>query len=230
LASSGDVTGQTGEQTKLLAQPAKMAEEDTATQKIRKQLAKKLKHGESIKSDSSDGVTGQTGEQTKLLIPKGKLGDYQWYEINLERLKAEKEAMAHFFPQFKLYKMDDGRYYWNGTLRPGVVPNGWAWEVAAIYNYDHPKPVMGGSVRVVLLKPDIDMVINALGWKPHHLLYNEKDGIYLCTTRAEDMSYKKPAETTAVQTLTWAVKWLTALELVMTGDLSKDLFNEPDGI
>jgi hypothetical protein len=89
---------------------------------------------------------------------------------------------------------------------------------------------MGGSVRVVLLDPSIDTVINALGWRPHHLLYNEIDGTYLCTTRAEDISYGGYAETTAIQTLTWAVKWLTALELVLTGDLSKELFNKPDGI
>ena len=36
--------------------------------------------------------------------------------------------------------------------------------------------------------------------------------------------------TTAVHTLTWAVKWLTALELVMTGDLDPNLFQQPDGI
>ena len=44
------------------------------------------------------------------------------------------------------------------------------------------------------------------------------------------MSYQTAYETTAVQTLTWAVKWLTALELVMTGDLSKELFNKSEGI
>ena len=36
--------------------------------------------------------------------------------------------------------------------------------------------------------------------------------------------------TTAVQTLTWAIKWLTALELVMTGDMDANLFNSPNGI
>ena len=57
----------------------------------------------------------------------------------------------------------------------------------------------------------------------------------MCTTRAEDMSANKiegnyAYTTTAVQTLTWAVKWLTALELVMTGDLDPNLFQQPDGI
>jgi len=230
LASSGDVTKQTGEQTKLVTQPGKLATENDAAAKIREQLAKDLRDGKPIELASSGDVTKQTGEQTKLVTQPGKLAAFQWYNREPERLRAEKEAMAHFFPQFKLYKMKDDRYYWHGTLRPGVLPNGWAWEVAAIYNNDHPAPVMGGSVRVVLLKPDIDVIINALGWRPHHLLYSEQDGTYLCTTRAEDISYGSREETTAAQTLTWAVKWLTALELVMTGDLSKELFNKPDGI
>jgi hypothetical protein len=217
----------------------KLATEDTAAQKdIRKQLTKKdieeireriandLKYGRPIELAPSGDVTEQTGEHTKLLIPKGKLSYCQWYEREPERLKDEIEGMKDVFPQFKLYKKEDGRYYWYGTLRPGVLPDGWAWEVVAIYNNDHPKPCDGGSVKVVLLNPDIDTVINALGWKPHHLLYSETDGTYLCTIRAEDMSYGTQYETTVAQILAVAVKWLTALELVMTGDLSMELFNE----
>ena len=150
----------------------------------------------------------------------------------LRRYSANKLILFYRYwrSEFKLYKKSDGRYYWHGTLRPGVLPNGWAWEVAAIYNNDHPSPRMGGSVRVVLLNPSIDTVKKALGWRPHHLLTCAVDGEYLCTTRAEDMSYGGHVETTAIQTLTWAVKWLTALELVMAGDLSPELFNRPDGI
>ncbi|MDR1682574.1 MAG: hypothetical protein LBS25_04195, partial [Candidatus Symbiothrix sp.] len=128
LASSGDVTGQTGEQTKLLTQPGKLAmsNEDSAAQKIREQVAKNIKEGKPIELASSGNVTGQTGEQTKLLTQPGKLADFQWYEREPDRLRDEIEDMKSVFPQFKLYKMDDGRYYWHGTLRPGVLPNGWA--------------------------------------------------------------------------------------------------------
>ena len=64
------------------------------------------------------------------------------------------------------------------------------------------------------------------------MLYDSNDGTYLCTTRAEDMhaGSQFEYETTAAQALTWAVKWLTALELVMAGDMSKELFNRPVGI
>ena len=230
IASSGDVMGQNGEQKKLEIQPGKLAAENDAAARIRASLAKDLKDGKPVEIASSGDVMGQNGEQKKLEIQPGKLANYQWYEREPQRLRGEIEGMNEFFPQFKLYKMNDGRYYWRGTLRPNVLPNGWAWEVAAIYNNDHPAPQMGGSVRVVLLNPDIDTVIHALGWRPHHLLYCPTDGTYLCTTRAQDMSYGTQYETTAVQTLTWAVKWLTALELVLTGDLSKELFNNPVGI
>ena len=227
LASSGNVTGESGEQMNLKVQPGKLASDAAA--KIRAKLSKDMKEGKPIELASSGNVTGDSGEQMNLKVQPCKLAS-QWYQRDPQRLADEREGMRRFFPQFTLEKMDDGRYYWHGTLKPGVLPNGWAWEVAAIYNNDHPKPVMGGSVRVILIEPSIETVIDALGWRPHHLLRCPVDGEYLCTTRADDMSYQTMAETTAIQTLTWAVKWLTALELVMTGDLSAELFNRPDGI
>ena len=230
LNADGNVMGEGDEQTKLVTQPGKLASEEDAAAKIRAELAKKLRDGKPIELNADGNVMGEGDEQTKLVTQPGKLASYQWYDREPQRLRDEIEGMNRFFPQFQLHKMDDGRYYWHGSLRIGVLPNGWPWEIAAIYNNDHPAPHMGGSVRVVLLKPDIDMVINALGWRPHHLLYDEQDGTFLCTTRASDMSYQTAYETTAVQTLTWAVKWLTALALVMTGDLSKELFNKSEGI
>ena len=166
----------------------------------------------------------------KLKIADGELGAIllPWYIREPERLEAEKEGMETFFPQFKLNKMDDGRYYWRGTLRPGVLPDGWAWEVAAIYDNAHPNSVFGGAVKIVLLEPEIETVIEALGWRPYSLIDCPNDGIYLCTAMVDDMKNSHTKyETTAVQTLARAVKWLTALELVMAGDLSEEWYNEP---
>lgn len=225
VGNDGDVTGRTGG-NKLVVQEGKLAD---AASEIRKQLAEKLRRGETIEVGNDGDVTGRTGGN-KLVVQEGKLAVRQWYEIDPQRLADEKEAMRRFFPRFTLHTKNDGRLYWHGTLRLNVLPNGWPWEIAAIYNNDHPHPVMGGSVRVVLLNPDINMVINALGWRPHHLLSSTEDGTYLCTTRAQDISYGTRYETTAVQTISWAVKWLTALELVLSGDMSKELFNSPTGI
>lgn len=232
VSSDGNVTEKDG-QAKLETQPGKLAseEDEEAASETRRDLAKQLREGKPIEVAGDGSVTDKDG-QAKLATQPGKLAYGQWYEANPRLLRAEVEAMNQSFPGFKLHKMNDGRYYWHGKLRIGVIPNGWPWEIAAIYNNDHPNPVMGGSVRVVLLKPDIQTVINSLGWRPHHLLYDPKDGTYLCTTRAQDIHAGSDYEyvTSAVQTITWAVKWLTALELVMTGDLSKELFNRPEGI
>lgn len=207
----------------------KLASDSDAAKRIREQLKEKMRQGKPITIGGPNGDLPDQGGNS-LTVQPGKLAVQQWYDREPWRLQGEKEGMARFFPRFKLYKMDDGRLYWHGKIHIGILQNGWDWEIAAIYNNDHPAPVMGGSVHVVLLNPDIDMIINALGWQPHHLLRDPVDGLYLCTTRASDMSYGTTFETTAVQTLTWAMKWLSALELVLSGEMSPDTFNKPDGI
>ena len=206
-----------------------LAAENDAASRIRKELAEKMRQGKPIEIGGANGDLPSQGGNP-LTVQPGKLAVQQGYDREPWRLQGEKEAMARFFPRFKLYRMNDGRYYWHGKIHLGILQNGWDWEVAAIYNNDHPAPVMGGSVHVVLLTPSIETVINALGWRPHHLLSDPVDGTYLCTTRSTDMSYGTTYETTAAQTLTWAMKWLSALELVLAGDMSPEVFNKPDGI
>lgn len=217
------------EERQLLTIPKGVLAADDAASKIRKELAKKMREGKPIEIGGTNADLPSQGGNP-INVQPGKLAAQQWYDREPWRLQGEKEGMARFFPRFKLFKMDDGRLYWHGKIHLGLLPNGWDWEVAAIYNNDHPAPRMGGSVRVVLLTPDIDTVINALGWRPHHLLYDPVDGTYLCTTREEDISYGTSYETTAVQTLTWAMKWLSALELVLSGEMSRVTFDTPNGI
>lgn len=225
--ANGDLPTQGGNRP-IEISPGKLGANDAAS-KIRQELAKKMREGRPIEIGGPDGDLPNQGGNP-LTVQPGKLAVQQWYDREAWRLQGEKEAMARFFPRFRLYKMDDGRLYWHGKIHLGLLPNGWDWEIAAIYNNDHPAPKMGGSVHVVLITPDINTVINALGWRPHHLLSDPVDGTYLCTTRAEDMSYGTTFETTAVQTLTWAMKWLSALELVLSGEMSRETFNKPDGI
>ena len=235
LGETGDVTGK--EQTKLVTQEGKLALDPTKLK--RKQLAEDLRKGKPLKLGETGDVTGK--EQTKLVTQEGKLAA-QWYDNDPSLLRDEKEAMAHFFPYFRLYKFDDpsSRWhnclYWRGYLRPGVYDNT-AWDVMAIYHPNHPNARMGGSVAVYLIDPSIEDVRDALelpgGQYPHHLINDGEGGKYLCTTRAGDMSngYGAGAHvTSAAQTLSWAVKWLTAFELVCTGDLDFNTFNRPDGI
>ena len=176
-----------------------------------------------------------------IVTPPGKLAvALQWYEKDPSLLVAEKAAMAKAFPNFQLEQIGDGRLAWTGTLTPGIWKGFWAaeddfsarqtWEVMAIYENNHPNQQMGSSVKVFLLYPTIETVIEQIGWTPHHLLYDPiSNKKYLCTARAEDVKVGETS-TSAASVLAWAMRWLMSFELVMTGDLSKELFNTPGGI
>lgn len=235
LSETGNVTGE--EQAKLVTQHGKLALDPSKLK--RKQLADDLKKGKPLKLGETGNVTGE--EQTRLITQEGKLAA-QWYENDPALLADEKEVMADFFPRFTLHRLNDSSsrwnncLYWRGTLRPGILEDT-AWDVMAIYHPNHPQAMMGGSVAVYLIDPSIEDVRNTLelpgGAYPHHLINDGEGGRYLCTTRAEDMSNgvnAGAAVTSAAQTLSWAVKWLTAFELVCTGDLEFEIFNRPDGI
>lgn len=224
LSSSGDVTGK--EKSTITVQEGKLAVDPSKLKK----LADDLKEGREIELSSSGDVTGK--EKSTITVQEGKLAA-QWFEHDPQLLRDEKSAMNHFFPQFKLGKYEErnsrynGCLYWYGWLKPGILDL--SWDLMALYSPNHPQAQMGGSVHVYLLDPSIEKVRDALGYYPHHLINDGEGGKYLCTTRAEDMSNGHYV-TSAVQTLTWAVKWLTAFELVMTGNLSEDLFNRSVGI
>ena len=200
--------------------------------KLRKETAKKLREGQEITVGSSGDATGK--EQGTVKIERGKLAA-QWHQLHPEILKAEKEGMKKFFPHFKLGVYNDpnshynGCLYWRGTLKPGMMKD-MKWDVMAIYMPNHPQAMMGSSVHVYLIDPTLRQVRDALGCWPHHVLTDQDGSHYLCTTRAEDISVNGDYVTTAVQSIGWACKWLIALELVMTGDLSVEQFNNNNGI
>lgn len=224
LGKDGDVTGK--EQTELVTQPGKLAVLDPDKLKTKK-VADMLKKGQPLPLGDGGDVTGK--EQTKLVTQPGKLAA-QWYQDNPQMLEDEKDLMRQSpFSDFELYRLNDGSLCWIGTLRPGIMKD-IEWEVMAVYPNNYPAPRMGGSVRVYLRNPTVQNVHDALGYWPHHLINDGEGGRFLCTTRAEDLQYSRYSYSTAVTTLALAVKWLTALELVMVGELDENLFNQPDGI
>lgn len=223
LGNNGDVTGK--EQTKLVTQPGKLAL-DPDKLKIKK-VAQDLKDGKPLQLGNNGDVTGK--DQTKLVTQPGKLAA-QWYERDPQMLEDEKDLMQQSpFSHFELYRIEDNKLCWIGNLRPGVMKDV-EWEVMAVYPENYPTPNMGGSVRVYLRKPTVQDVHDALGYWPHHLINDGEGGKYLCTTRKEDLVYRADSYSTAVTTLGLAAKWLTALELVMVGELDENTFNQPDGI
>ncbi len=208
----------------------RFAGEDAAARQ-RAELRERLMHRETVKVAPGGKAMGTTDEVT-VEVAGGKLAA-QWYETDPTRLTMEKMAMANSFPQFELNTLDDGRLCWTGMLEPGVYESKFnkkmQYYVMAVYDNNHPHRKMGSSVKVYPVLPDIDELIEIAGFQPSHLLIDEVQNRYLCTNEADD---QKIGHTTssAASVLGWAVKWLTAFELVLTGDMPAAEFNRHGGI
>ena len=206
----------------------KLAADDAALKAKREALKKKLMGGEKITLKVDGNVTGTSNaKDATICIPKGKLAS-QWYESNPTLLEAEKAAMLKCFPNFELGKLDDGRLYWTGELAPGVYETKFgrkkSYYVMAVYQNNHPNQQMGSSVYVYLVAPDLYELEKELGRGVPHVLKDSANEIYICTCEADNIQ-TGPTVTTAASVLLWAVKWLLAYELVLTGDLDYKQFN-----
>jgi hypothetical protein len=228
ISPTGSVT--TGENAgNGISIPAgKLADDDAALKAKREELKRKLLEGKKISISPTGSVTTGTDAANGISIPAGKLAVNQWYEKDPSLLVAEKAAMSRAFPYFTIDKLDDGRYAWIGELKIGVMGNT-SWNIMAVYNNNHPQQVMGSSVRVYLIDPDINDLIEGMGWTPTHLLRDSNNQVYLCTAEAGNIKTGKEV-TSAASVIAWAVKWLMAFELVWTGDLPREKFNEHGGI
>ena len=159
----------------------------------------------------------------------------QWYKKDPSLLVAEKAAMEKAFPNFKLKRTEDGRLAWSGTIIPGI----WkgidsseddsarqAWEVLAVYENNHPHQQMESSVKVFLINPTIDIVIKHIAWIPRYFLTDNISGRkYFCTADADEL--KATISPSAAFVLARTVRWLMAFELVITGEITKEEFNDP---
>ena len=204
--------------------------DDAALKAKREALKQSLLQGKkvTIKPDGKVSDGGGTG----INIPTGKLAS-QWYETNPSLLEGEKMAMNKFFPSFKLDKLNDGRLYWIGELSPGIYETKFGvkktYTVMAVYNNNHPEQRMGSSVRIYPVLPDVQDLIDECGFRPYHLLRDSDENLYLCTNEAENVKTGSTS-TSAASVLAWAVKWLSCYELVLTGDLDKEVFNRHGGV
>ncbi len=233
LKKDGSVTDDKGEDSTISIPKGKLAVDDDAILKAKREaLKKKLLEGGKITLKKDGSVTDDKGEDSTISIPKGKLAA-QWYENDPALLEAEKAAMHKCFPEFTLDKLDDGRLYWMGELAPGIYETKFhkkmTYTVMAVYNNNHPQQVMGSSVRIYPVLPDVDELVAMCGFRPYHLLRDSKDNLYLCTNEAGNVA-TGTTTTSAASVLAWAVKWLMSFELVLTGDLSKEKFNEHGGV
>lgn len=239
LKKDGGATGGTGERSTITIPKGKLADpnpNDAALAAKRAELKRKLLEGGKITLKKDGGATGGTGSNSTISVPPGKLAS-QWYERDPELLEAEKMAMAHAFSNFELGKLDDGRLYWIGAVSPGVYETKFGvkrtYNLMAVYQQNHPEQRMGSSVFVYPVLPDAEELMEELhrktGAYPSHILRDSNNQRYLCTTES---SFVKTGDTvtTAASVIGWAVKWLLAFELVLTGDLPVEKFNEHHGI
>jgi len=233
LKKDGGATGGAGEESSISIPTGKLAD-DAALAAKRAELKRKLLEGGRITLKKDGGAIGGAGEESSISIPTGKLAAH-WYELDPKLLKAEKDAMAMAFNGFTLGKLDDGRLYWIGDVTPGVyetkfgIQNRITYKLMAVYQNNHPHQQMGSSVFVYPISPDVDELIDFCGFRPSHLLLDSANEYYLCTAEADNVQAGTTI-TTAASVLAWAVKWLTAYELVLTGELSKEDFNKHHGI
>ena len=161
----------------------------------------------------------------------------QWYENDPELLEMEKIAMSRAFKNFELGQLDDGRLYWIGTVSPGVYETKFGikreYSLMAVYQQNHPHAQMGSSVYVYPLLPDAEELMEELykktGSYPSHILRDTNNQRYLCTAESSDVKAGTTVST-AASVIAWAVKWLVAFELVLTGDLPVEKFNQHHGI
>jgi len=131
------------------------------------------------------------------------------------------------FNGFTLGKLDDGRLYWIGDVTPGVyetkfgVQNRKTYTLLAVYQNNFPMFTMGYSIYVYPLNPDASELIDLWGFRLHFLSDSDSnlhfDFSYDChqwptnTPNAASMIYK-------------SLSLLTAAELVLVGELSKEDF------
>lgn len=152
-----------------------------------------------------------------------------WYDRLPELLQAEKQAMAQYFPQFKLNKLSDGRLYWVGHVNPRGEHGG-VWTLMAIYNHDHPnnKNAFGSSVRIYPVQPELEDLRRAIGSSLPHVLRDSSNKLYLCSSRQQDVALgttdgQGPYEVTSAATsLGWAVKWIWLFEGWLEGEIDTD--------
>lgn len=233
LKKDGGATGGAGEASSICIPQGKLAD-DAALAAKRAELKRKLLEGGKITLKKDGGATGGAGEASSISIPQGKLAA-QWYENDPELLEMEKIAMARAFNGFELGRLDDGRLYWIGDVTPGVYETKFGiserktYTLMAVYEQNHPIQRMGSSVHIYPVLPDVQDLIDFCGFRPSHLLVDSNGQYYLCTAEQNDTKAGSTV-TTAASVLAWAVKWLTAYELVLTGDLPEEKFNQHHGI
>ena len=152
----------------------------------------------------------------------------QWYEQNPQLLMAERAAMYDFQGnRAKLQFLEDGRACWRVRCQPVIADKPKeecrAYDIALIYDSDHPKARCGSSVKAYLLRPTIEDLQEIVNRTPgvypkrlSHILCDENGEFYLCSSSSANVSADLDSEggiTSAATSLRFALRWINVFEL-----------------
>lgn len=162
------------------------------------------------------------------LVPKAVVSADQWYEKNPDLLTAEKAAMYDFQgKRAKFCILKDGRACWLVHCQPSIAGRDKrycrAYDIALIYDNDHPQARYGSSVKAYLLNPTVDqlqdIVNRTSGVSPKNIPHLLRDGngeLYLCSVDPRDVSTSLDSAggiTSAATSLRFALRWINIFEL-----------------
>lgn len=196
----------------------------------RRQLAAQLLRGELVMVNQQGAIQpiGSDTNGIAITVPEGKLAApaLYWYERDPELFQGEQEAMNHFFPQFSLDRLPDGRLSWLGSLASCLPGSQRIWYLQVIYDHDHPhNDSYGGSISVFSIEPDLRDIETQLGEPiPHTLRHRDTGELSICTVETEAFRSARNHSSTAASSLAWAAKWIASFELWMLGELSTNQF------
>ena len=174
----------------------------------------------------------------KNLVPSTKVsvGNSQWYTKNPDLFEAEIVAMHDFKPSAKYSFLVDGRMYWTVQFTPtiaGKKPR--TYNLALVYDEDHPKARYGSSIKSYLLSPtveDLQKIVNRTSGitekKIPHLLKDGKGELYLCSsdiTNCKD-NLNAGGITSAATSLRFAMRWINIFELGLIDPITWEKFQK----
>ncbi len=207
-------------------------------------LIKEMRGGEDSESEEgNDDIDSyidepQTSANPKL-VPKTVVSANQWYEKNPDLLTAEKAAMYDFQgkkARFGILK--DGRACWVVHCQPSIAGRDKrycrAYDIALIYDNDHPQARYGSSIKAYLLNPTVsqlqDIVNRTSGVSPKNIPHLLRDGngeLYLCSADTRNVSTSldsKGGITSAATSLRFALRWINIFELGLIDPVTWEKF------
>lgn len=183
---------------------------------------------EDVDDDVEAYVDEPQASSNPKLVPKTVVSADQWYERNPDLLTAEKAAMYDFQgKKAKFCILKDGRACWMVHCQPSIAGRDKrycrAYDIALIYDNDHPQARYGSSVKAYLLNPTVDqlqdIVNRTSGVTPKNIPHLLRDGngeLYLCSADTHDVSTSLDSAggiTSAATSLRFALRWINIFEL-----------------